>query len=113
MSFDVALILVIVGGVGLSIAYVKAEYTRWRQHGAAERRRKAALRDLHAARLSSQQETAQLPSVLTLQGFGADQTASPDSANDAAVTNHPARRPVALRTYPEERRKRDRQLAAR
>ena len=73
MSFDVALILVIVGGVALSIAYVKAEYTRWREHGAAERRRETALRNLHAARLSARQESEPLPSVLTLQGFDADQ----------------------------------------
>jgi hypothetical protein len=112
MSFDVALILVIVGGIGLSIAYVRAEYSHWREHGAAERRRETALRDLHAARLSAQQESGPLPSVLNLQGFGADQAANPDDASDVAA-GRPANGPVALRTYSEERRKRDRKLAAR
>jgi hypothetical protein len=69
MSFDVVLIAVIVGGLALSGAYVRAEYLGWREQGAAQRRRDAALRERHAASLSDQRD-ALLPSVLKLQGFG-------------------------------------------
>ena len=94
MGFDVLLIAVIVGGIGLSVAYVRAEYRSWREQGAAQRRREAALRDLHAARLSEQHEL--LPSVLQLQGFGDGEAANPEHA----------------RVYPlAERRKRLRQRA--
>jgi hypothetical protein len=94
MGFDVVLIAVIVGGIALSAAYVRAEYLGWREHGAAERRKEAALRDLHAASLSEQQN-ALLPSVLKFQGFGAGEAANP-------------------RTYPlAGRRKRERQRAGR
>jgi hypothetical protein len=79
MSFDVALIAVIVGGLALSGAYVRAEYLGWREHRAAQRRRDAALRDRHAASFSEQHD-ALLPTVLKLQGFGASEAANPDSA---------------------------------
>ena len=96
MGFDVLLIAVIVGGIGLSVAYVSAEYRSWRAQGAAERRRKAALRDLHAARLSEQHDPQLLPSVVQLQGFGDEEAANPEHA----------------RVYPlAERRKRLRQRA--
>ncbi len=42
MSFDIVLLLIVVGGIGLSAAYVRAEYVRWRDmapHNAAEKRR--------------------------------------------------------------------------
>ncbi|HEY2780820.1 MAG TPA: hypothetical protein VGI90_08590 [Steroidobacteraceae bacterium] len=79
MGFDVLLIAVIVGGLGLSVAYVRAEYRSWREQGAAERRREAALRDLHAARLSEQHDPQLLPSVVQMQGFGTD-----EARNDAS-----------------------------
>jgi hypothetical protein len=85
MSFDIALILIVVGGIGLSAAYVRAEYIRWREHGAAELRRETVLRALHAARLSDQQNAALFPSVLRLQEFSNDEAANPeDSANIGA-----------------------------
>jgi hypothetical protein len=79
MSFDIVLLLIVVGGLGLSVEYVRAEYVRWREHGAATRRRETALRELHAARLSDQQDAA-LPSVLRLQGFSNDEAANPEGA---------------------------------
>ena len=80
MGFDVLLIAVIVGGIGLSAAYVGAEYRSWRELGDAQRRREAALRDLHAARLSEQHDPQLLPSVVQLQGFGDGQAANPEHA---------------------------------
>ncbi len=80
MSFDVLLIAVIVGGIALSAAYVRAEYRSWREQGAAERRREAALRDLHAARLSELHDPELLPSVVQLQGFGDGEAANPEHA---------------------------------
>jgi hypothetical protein len=109
MGFDVVLIAVIVGGIVLSGAYVAAEYRGWRTHGAVQRRREAALRELHAASLSEQRD-ALLPSVLKLQGFGAGDAANPDATNGFA----PARRLSgdSPRTAPlAERRKRARQRA--
>jgi len=93
MGFDVLLIAVIVGGIGLSFAYVRAEYRSWREQGAAQRRREAVLRDLHAARLSEQNN---LPSVVQLQGFGDGEAANPEHAQVYTL---------------EERRKRLRQRA--
>jgi citrate lyase beta subunit len=52
MSFDLVLMVVLVAGIALSAAYVRAEYISWREDGAAERRRESALSELHAARLS-------------------------------------------------------------
>ncbi|HEX3913969.1 MAG TPA: hypothetical protein VHW71_10710 [Steroidobacteraceae bacterium] len=108
MSFDFVLIAIIVGGVGLSAAYVVAEYRGWREQGAAIRRREAALRSLHAARLSEQREDLLLPSVLQLQGFGKGQAANPDAteldtARAQARGDSPHARPLG------DRRKRQRQ----
>ena len=80
MGFDVLLIAVILGGIGLSIFYVSAEYRSWREQGAAQRRREAALRDLHSARLSQQHDPQLLPSVVQMQGFGDAQAANPEHA---------------------------------
>ncbi len=111
MSFDVVLIAVIVGGIVLSAAYVRAEYLDWREHGAAERRNGAAQRELHAASFS-EQHNALLPSVLKLQGFGASEAANPDSAGEfGRGASVPTGSP---RTYPfGDRRKRVRQRAGR
>jgi hypothetical protein len=100
MSFDILLMAIVAAGIGLSAAYVRAEYINWRQHGAASRRRESALRELHAARLSEQQSASLLPSVLRLQEFGADEAAN----RTGARTN-------SLHTFPFERRKRERQQA--
>jgi hypothetical protein len=113
MGFDVLLIAVIVGGIGLSVAYVRAEYRRWRKQGAAERRREAAHRDLHAARLSEQNDPQLLPSVVQLQGFGDGEAANPDHAADLDA----ARRGSAQTDSPRgdalaERRKRLRKRAS-
>ena len=110
MGFDVALFAVIVGGIGLSGAYVRAEYLGWRRHGAAQRRREAALRQLQAESLSEQRD-ALLPSVMKLQGFGVSEAANPGDSEFAAV-----RRASGLSNSPRihtlaERRKRMRKSA--
>ncbi len=111
MSFDVALIAVIVGGLALSGAYVRAEYLAWREHGTAQRRREAALRELHAASLSEQRD-ALLPSVLKLQGFGASDAANPDTTGEIAAARRAAGLSNSPRTYSlAERRKRPRKRA--
>jgi hypothetical protein len=109
MGFDIVLLLVVVGGIGLSTVYVRAEYIRWREHGAAQRRREAAQRDLYAASLSDQQNAALLPSVLELQDFSESEAANPDRV---LPIGHGAARTLSQRTYPfPERRKRNRQRA--
>ena len=110
MGFDVVLIAIIVGGIALSGAYVRAEYLGWRRHGAAQRRREAAQSQLHAESLSDQRD-ALLPSVMKLQGFGESEAANPDDSEFAA-----ARRASGLsnsyRTFPlGDRRKRNRKRA--
>src|SRR5258708_13219753 len=80
MGFDIVLIAVIVGGIALSAAYVRAEYLGWREHGAAERRREASLGELHPASLSDQHHPLLLPTVGKLQAFGSREAAHPDSA---------------------------------
>lgn len=113
MSFDVVLTAFIVGGIGLSAAYVRAEYLGWRANGAAERRREAALRDLHAARLSGQDNPQLLPSILELQGFGNGEAANPDSADEDYAASRTSTPSTSARAYPlYERRKRVRQRVA-
>jgi hypothetical protein len=114
MSFDVVLMAIVVGGIGLSGAYLRAEYIHWREHGAAARRRTTVLRELHAARLSEQQDAALLPSILKLQGFGEGEVANPEITTDIGAGRRSAARTPSPRTYPfAERRKRARQRAAR
>jgi hypothetical protein len=108
MSFDIMLMAIVVGGLGLSAAYVRAEYIHWRERGAAQRKRESALRELHAERLSEQQTVSPLPSVLQLQEFSTDEAANPEGA---ATGRREAARTNSLRTYPFERRKRERQRA--
>src|SRR5258708_35226763 len=98
MTFDVVMMMVVVGGIVLSTAYVRAEYIHWRELGAAERRRETVLRELHAARLSEQQSAALLPSVLQLEGFGEDEAANPDTADFGAGRR--AARANSLRSFP-------------
>lgn len=110
MGFDVLLIAVIVGGIALSVAYVRAEYRNWRAQGAAQRRREAVLRDLHAARLSEQHDPQLLPSVVQMQGFGTDDAANPDHVAELDATRRGSARADASRVYPtSDRRKRVRQ----
>jgi hypothetical protein len=54
MDLDDALIAMLAGGLGLSIAYLAAEYLGWRALRAAERHREMLERELHAARLAQQ-----------------------------------------------------------
>jgi hypothetical protein len=111
MGFDFVLIALIVGGFALSWAYVRAEYLSWRAHGAAQRRREAALRDLHAASISEQRD-ALLPSVLKLQVFGESEAASADSTGEFDDARRASGLSNPLRGYPlAERRKRARQRA--
>jgi hypothetical protein len=109
MGFDLVLIGFIVGGMVFSVAYVRAEYMGWREHGAAERRRDAARRALHAASLSEQREAALLPTVLTLEGFSEGEAANPDEVATARRTAAAGNAPRPY--YPAERRKRFRQRA--
>jgi hypothetical protein len=109
MSLDVALMVFVLGGIGLSAAYVRAEYRRWRELGAAERRREAALRQLHAARLSEPQDRSRLPSVHELQGFSETEAANPDPISPL---ERGAAHSLSQGTHPfSERRKRERQRA--
>ena len=111
MGFDVVLIAVIVGGIVLSGAYVTAEYRGWRAHGAAQRRRAVALRELHAASLSEQRD-ALLPSVLKLQGFGDSDAANPDVSKGFASARRAPGPGNSPRTVPlTQRRKGARQRA--
>jgi hypothetical protein len=110
MGIDFVLIALILGGLALSGAYVRAEYLGWREHGAARRRREAALRDLHAASISEQRD-ALLPRVLKLQGFGESEAANPDGAGEFAAARHGTSSKIP-RGFPlGERRKRARQAS--
>ena len=112
MNLDVVLMLVVVAGIALSAAYVRAEFAGWRAHGAAERRRESAFAELHAARLSEapspetpspdEQNANSLPSVVQLRGFSPEYTANTDEAANAGQRSYPA----------EERRQRPRQHAS-
>jgi hypothetical protein len=66
MDLDDALIAMLAGGLGLSIAYLAAEYLGWRALRAAQRRRETLERELHAARLA-QQGAAALPHTVALR----------------------------------------------
>jgi hypothetical protein len=94
MSFDDVFIGFIVGGIGISAAYVRAEYIRWREQGTADRLREAIQRDLHAASLSSQQNRARNAELIHLQSF--DQT-------EAETETEPGYTFVERRKRPRER----------
>jgi len=109
MSLDVVLIVIVIGGIGLSAAYVRTEYRRWRELREAQLRRESAQRELHAASLSDQQNAATLPSVLELQGFSEQEAANPEGATNIG---YGVARTRSQRTYPfADRRKRKRQRA--
>jgi hypothetical protein len=110
MSLDVVLMLIVLGGIGLSAVYVRAEYIRWREHGSSERRRETELRELHAARLSEQQNAALLPSVLELQGFSEGEAANPEGSASFGSPGTARTKSLGIYSFA-ERRKRKRQRA--
>jgi hypothetical protein len=113
MGFDFVLIVLILGGLALSGAYVRAEYLAWREHGAAQRRREAALRDLHAASISDQRDALH-PTLLKLQGFDESEAANPGVSGEFAAARRASGSGSSARTYPlGERRKRARRRANR
>jgi hypothetical protein len=57
MSLDDILFGLIIAGIGLCAAYVRAEYIGWRDHIAAEMRKRASIRELYI-RESSRREDA-------------------------------------------------------
>jgi hypothetical protein len=63
MDLDDALIAMLAGGFGLSIAFLAAEYLGWRALRAAERSRERAERELRAAKLAQQGAAAPLRSI--------------------------------------------------
>jgi hypothetical protein len=57
MSLDYLMFAVIVGGVGLCVAYCRDGYVAWRKHRAAVSREEARMRKLHSDRLGRREET--------------------------------------------------------
>jgi hypothetical protein len=53
MSLDDVLFGLIIAGVGLCVAHFRHEYTRWRQHRAAEQRLEMSMRKLHLEQSNS------------------------------------------------------------
>ncbi|MGO9931006.1 MAG: hypothetical protein ACLPV8_04225 [Steroidobacteraceae bacterium] len=85
MSFDDFFIGVVVGGIVLSGAYIRAEYRSWRNQGAAERQRALAVHELHAASLSQQQNAHLEPSIVQLQQFTDTDAAAADDMADVGT----------------------------
>ena len=101
MSFDVVMIVTVLAGVVLSLAYLAVEYHQWRRQGIADRAREAQLRELHAERLAD--PPVALANLSQLKQVNDGAAANPDGAS----------RPTAI-IYPfEERRKRPRRQVAR
>jgi uncharacterized membrane protein YccC len=95
MSFDDVLIAILLGGAGLSVAYVRAEYIRWRRSGAEQLRRESAQYELHTARLSRRQWAARAARALPLRKFRIGEAAS----NDASSASRPSSRNHAQPSY--------------
>jgi hypothetical protein len=55
MNFDNFLFAIIIAGIGLAGAYLKAEYTLHKRLKSAERRKELVLHDLHVARVRLEQ----------------------------------------------------------
>jgi hypothetical protein len=96
MSFDDVLIVIVVGGIALSAAYIRSEYILWRSRGAAERRRAAILGELHAARLSQHHGGLLDPNIAQLQIFAETEAAISEdipnerrSARSSSQRNYP------------------------
>jgi hypothetical protein len=58
MSLDYLMFAVIVGGIGLCVAYYRDGYVAWRKHRAAVSREEARMRKLHSDRLRRPQAKA-------------------------------------------------------
>jgi hypothetical protein len=79
-SLDYLMFAVIVGGIGLCVAYVRDGYVAWRKHRAAALRIEMRMQELHADRLVTQ-KTA--PAQSARKG-----TADPSSSwTDGAMGN--------------------------
>jgi len=87
VSLDDFFIGIVVGGIALSCAYIRAEYRSWRNRAAAARRRGSILRELHATSLSRQRNPDLEPSVVQLQKF-----ADTDAAAGEEIADGEARR---------------------
>jgi len=55
ISLDIVMFAVIVGGIGLCVAYFRDGYIAWRRHRAAAQRNEMQMRKLHADRLVGQE----------------------------------------------------------
>jgi hypothetical protein len=111
MSFDDLFIGIVVGGIALSAAYLRAEYRSWRNQGAAERRRASILRELHAASLSQQRNANLEPTLVQLQRFTDTAAAAGDEVADAG--RRAQARSALSRTQPfADRRTRERHQAS-
>jgi hypothetical protein len=69
MDLDDALIAMLAGGFGLSIAYLTTEYLGWRALRVAQRRREMFERELHVARLAQQRAAAPPRSIPLREEF--------------------------------------------
>ena len=80
MNIEDVMIAIAVGGIGVSVAYIRAEFVLWRELGAAERRRGIIAQELHSARLSRQPAADLSPSALQTSAEG-------ESANTGEFAN--------------------------
>jgi hypothetical protein len=60
MSSDDLMIGLVVGGIGLTVAYFCVAYILWRRHKAAEFRKAAELRKLHLDRVPRREAAARV-----------------------------------------------------
>lgn len=60
MNFDDLFIAIIIAGIGLTVAYLRAEYIFHRGFKAAEHKKLIVQRELHANRLRPKQEVVRL-----------------------------------------------------
>ena len=65
MDLDTLLIAIIMAGIGLAGAYLKAEYALHMKSKAADRSKELGLQDLHAARVRLEQNGIQVQVRLT------------------------------------------------
>jgi len=111
MNLDDFFIGVVVGGIVLSGAYIRAEYRSWRHRGAAERQTALTLRELHAASLSQQQNAHLEPSIVQLQKFTDTDAAAADDIADAGAGRSSQAQADSQRNTFVERRTRQRHQA--
>ena len=88
-SLDYLMFAVIVGGIGLCVAYFRDGYIAWRKHRAAEQRNEMRMRKLHADRLVAQKAApSQSIHRAPTQSPHRERTANPSSSwNDGAMGN--------------------------